>query len=78
MPYLTPDDSPVGYASFLLFLPVDSGGEPLLSYGAIIKGALFELTSADNFEQHGSKTPEEVAEIFLTCLLLTTPFVSGT
>jgi len=78
VPYLTPDSAPVGYGSFLLFLPVDSGGDPILSYEAIVKGALLTLTEPRNFEEYGSQTPEQVAEVFQVCLMLSTPFVGGT
>lgn len=59
MAYLTPDTLPVATRCGVLIYP-DSD-----EFGAIIRGALEELTFAYNFVLQGSLTPEQTAEAFL-------------
>jgi len=59
MPYLTPDTPPAGTICRTIVIPDD------LQWKAIVNGALSELFKAYNFEQFGSLTPQETADIFL-------------
>lgn len=60
--WLTPDDAPDGLKCIRLLVP--SGEE----WETIIRGALVPLFDSVNFEQYGSYTPEETAEVFLSCM----------
>lgn len=76
MAWLTPDSAPVGYSAFLLFLPVDAGGEVIVEFGAILSGALLDLVNSRNFEDYGSLTPEETAEVFGIVYALSHPWIA--
>jgi hypothetical protein len=60
MPYLTPDSPPAGeFFCRVLRVPATP------AFLALIDGAITELCKAHNFEQFGTLTPEETAELFL-------------
>lgn len=59
MPWGTPETIPAGTVTNVLQVP---DGE---LWDAIVTGALYELTLAQNFQQIGALTPEEVSERFL-------------
>lgn len=59
MPWGTPEDIPADTVTKTLHVP---NGEP---WDAIVTGALYELTLAENFQQIGALTPEEVSGRFL-------------
>lgn len=59
MPWGTPDTIPAGTVTNVLQVP---DGE---LWDAIVTGALYELTLAQNFQQIGALTPEQVSERFL-------------
>jgi hypothetical protein len=58
MPWLTPDNDP-SLVERVIFIP--DGVE----WEAAFLGAFLELTDAENWEQHGSLTPEETAAKWL-------------
>lgn len=58
--WLTPNTAPANVASRCLFIP-DS-----VDWIALVAGALIPLTFPNNFEQFGTATPEETANVFLT------------
>lgn len=58
MPYLTPDTLPSGTYCRTVLIPAH------IDWLIIVNGALSELLKAENFEQFGSITPEEVADRF--------------
>ena len=58
MPYLTPDTLPSGTICRTVLIPDD------IEWITIVNGALSRLIYAENFEQFGSVTPEEIAERF--------------
>lgn len=58
MPYLTPNSIPSGTICRTVLIPDD------IDWVVIVNGALSELLRAENFEQFGSLTPEEVADRF--------------
>lgn len=60
MPYLTPDTLPSGTYCRTVLIPAH------IDWLIIVNGALSELLKAENFEQFGSITPEEVADRFET------------
>lgn len=59
--WLTPDSGATEYECRPVFIPLDTD----LSYMAAVNGALNDLTKAENWEQFGSVTPEEAAEVML-------------
>jgi len=74
MPYLTPDDAPASFAQFVIWLPVDAGGVPLVEFEAILAGALLTLTWSYNFEEFGSLTPAQTAAVFGSLYDLSIPW----
>ena len=64
MPYLTPDAAPSTERCRVLFIPDDK------EWLSLVTGALSELTYADNYEQFGMATPDEVATRFRDMLAL--------
>ena len=56
--WLTPDDAPTGTRVIKLYVPQGEEWEN------IIRGALAPLMLPENFEQYGSYTPEETAQVF--------------
>jgi len=56
--WLTPDDPPDGTKCIALWLPDGDG------YEAAARGALSPLCCAENWEQIGSETPEDVSQAF--------------
>jgi len=63
--WLTPEDQPDGECCIRLIIP--NGDE----WETIVRGALAALGEAENFEQFGTLTPEETAQIFREALLST-------
>lgn len=63
MPYLTPDDAP-GDLTVTRALSLPANAQWL----GIVGGALSELVIVENFEQHGSVTPQECVDFFLVVL----------
>jgi len=63
--WLTPDDAPTNTKCWRVFVPE---GE---IYEAAMRGALLMLTEVQNWEQHGTQTPEDVAQAFLDAWYLT-------
>lgn len=59
--WLTPESGATEYECRPVFIPLDDD----LSYMAAVNGALNELTKPENWEQFGSVTPEEAAEVML-------------
>jgi len=59
MPWGTPENIPAGTVTKTLRVP---DGE---LWDAIVTGALYELTLAENFQEIGALTPEQVSERFL-------------
>lgn len=60
MPYLTPDSAPAATVCRTLVIPDD------VNWISIVNGALSELIHAYRFEQFGTATPDEVADVFRT------------
>jgi microcystin-dependent protein len=57
--WLTPNTAPGAVASRCLFIPDDP------EWLAIVAGALITLTFPHNFEQYGTATPQETADVFV-------------
>lgn len=57
MPWLTPDEAPEGTVCRPLFIPDDP------AWLAIVSGAILELTRSWNYEQFGTLTPDQCAEL---------------
>lgn len=60
MPYLTPNSAPGDTICRTVVIPAD------VNWIAIVNGALSELIYANRFEQFGTATPDEVADVFRT------------
>jgi hypothetical protein len=66
MPWLTKSSSPV-IVSRTVFVPDDD------EWWACFMGAFLQLTRPENWEKEGTKTPEEMAEVWAECVRLTQP-----
>lgn len=60
MPWLTPDLQEWGFKCHQILLPDDE------KLRAAFRGAFYELSHAHNWEQYGTATPIEIAELFLS------------
>ena len=61
MPWLTPDDNPA-LVSRVVFIPDG------VAWEAAFWGAFMTLAEEENWEQHGTITPEQAAERFTEAL----------
>jgi len=66
MPWLTTSNSPA-IVSRTIFVPDDD------DWWSDFIGAFYELTRPENWEQFGTNTPEEQAEIWAEAMRLTQP-----
>lgn len=64
MPWLTPDEPLPSTFTVTVHLPDE---ESLVS---AFWGAFFELTRAENWEQYGTATPDDIAALFAECFEL--------
>lgn len=62
MPWLTPDSIPGSTTQKTLDIPDNEVWE------AAVRGALYELALPQNWEQHGTLTPDQVANRFMEML----------
>lgn len=74
VPFLTPDESPNQYIPVVFWLPADTNGDILVDFDAIVSGLLLDLIAEANFEQYGTLTPTETAEVFRNVFDLTIPW----
>lgn len=56
--WLTGENNALGYVRRVLLIPNDQG------LRTAVTGAILELTYAHNWEQYGTLTPDECAEVF--------------
>lgn len=76
MPWLTPNNAPDDFMPFIIYLPVDSSDDIMVEHAGILLGALLDLLNPSNFQQYGSQTPEDTAQVFDTVIVLSLPWVS--
>lgn len=69
MPYLAPGDIPTTFVCRRLTIPED------LDIIIAVNGALNELTKAQNWEQTGGATPDEIAAL---CEVMFRDFIDST